>query len=253
MILTVGATKGTCGVTTTAMALAAAAAEYGPAWLVEADPSGGSLAGTATSIETAPGLEQLGFDRVTVSGTVLGELAQGLGGVGVVVLPADPYRAWVTVAQPRSPWRDALRQLPGVVVVDVGRIFPETPAWPMVSIADRVVLVSAPTPMGLAATIAWRDEGGRVTSRPDMVVPEDVDLVVAFPAPKAYRTGMVFTAAELPAQLGPRFAGVVPWDASAVELLQRGADLRHRSLTSTGLAQGARASFAAIAQRVQAR
>lgn len=251
MIIAVGAVKGSCGVTSTALVLAAAAAEYGPAWLVEADPSGGSLVGSCPTLSPAPGLEQLGFDRVSVTADVLGDLAQPLGAAAVLTLPPDPYRAWVTVTQPRSPWRDALRQLTGTVLIDIGRIYPDTPAWPLASLADRVLLVTAPTPMGLAATAAWQDQGGRVTARGDALPAQDIDLVVALPPARAYRAGMVFAPAELPAQLGTRLAGMLPWDAVALENLQRGADLRHRSVAGSSLTQAARALVAELGARSQ--
>ena len=164
MIVAVGAWRG-MGASVTALALAAAAAVDEPegAWLVEADPAGGVLAGRVHLGQFAVGgLEQVAFpsERVAAIAT-LHEVSQRVGDVSVVAAPADPFRAFAC-HQLRVPWASSLRELPGTVVVDVGRLRVGSPAWPLLHIADELLLVCSPEVTAVVASHDWVRNGGRV-------------------------------------------------------------------------------------------
>ena len=47
------------------------------------------------------------------------------------------------------------------VVVDLGRLFPGTPARAVAGVSDRLILVAPPEPGALAATVEWIGRGGQ--------------------------------------------------------------------------------------------
>jgi len=236
VIIAIGAWRGT-GATVTALALAAAAAEHGDsAWLVEADPAGGVLAGR---VQLAPyavgGLERVAFPaerRAVVE--ALHEVSQRVGEVNIIAAPADPFRAY-SCHQPRVPWSSALAELPGTVVVDVGRLRAGSPAWPLLRAADEVLLVSSPEVAAMVASQEWVQLGGRVSPTEPGLEPDGSRIVVIdTPA------GVAFPRSGLMAELGSACAGWLPWEPTAVDLLYRGASLADRRLRKSPFATAAR-------------
>lgn len=245
MIIAVGSFRGV-GATTVALALAAACAEQQPegAWLVEADPAGGVLGGRVRLAQYAVGgLERVAFPTQRHTAVeALHEVAQPLGGVNLVASPADPFRAYAC-HQPRSPWIPGLRELPGVVVVDIGRIRAGTPAWPLVHAADQLLLVAPDEVAAMVASDEWLRAEGRV-SPADAGLQGQVCRMVVVASP----SGVAFPRAGLQHDLGERCAGWLPWDTTAVDLLHRGAPFSDRRLRKSALAQ----AVAVLAARVTA-
>ncbi|MSW21520.1 MAG: hypothetical protein F2873_11565, partial [Actinobacteria bacterium] len=138
-VIAVGSIKASGGATSTALVLAASAAATGEhVTLVEADPSGGSLLGWCADLDpSGPGLYEGVFQRDLAVGV------QRLGEFGVVAAQGDPWRISAALDRPRG-WRQLLDPLGGVVVVDIGRLFPGSPAAQIAGVADVVVLVAPP-------------------------------------------------------------------------------------------------------------
>jgi hypothetical protein len=240
--IAVGTVKGSIGATTTALALAAALAERHPTLLVESDPSGGSLAGTCPVLHPAPSLEAMMAERRDRAGLdQLLACAQTLGDVSVALCPAEPFRAHLVVGQPRSPWIDTLRDVDAHVVCDVGRVYPGSPSWPVLDVADLVLLVAATDPMSLAANVEWADQLGRVAPAVEGLALDVTSIVLVTPPGVGRARPSPAAAAK---ELGRRLAGLLPWDPASVDLLHRGASLRHRSLRRSALAASARALVA---------
>ena len=234
MIVAVGSWRG-LGATTTALALAATLAhESGEdAWLVEADPAGGVFAGR---VHLAPfaigGLERVAFptDRATAV-EALHEVAQTVGQVNVVTAPADSFRAFAC-HQPRLPWIPALRELPGTVVVDVGRMRAGTPVWPLVQTADQLLMVTSAEVSATVASDEWLRAGGRVSPSDAGLQGQRCQLVVV-----ESPSGIAFPRSALSSELGDRCVGWLPWDTNAVDLLHRGAAHSDRRLRRSSLVQ----------------
>ncbi len=230
MIVAVTSWRGT-GTTTTALALATSAARSADgAWLVEADPAGGVLAGRMhLATITVGGLERVAFpaDRCSVV-EALYDVAHQQGRLRMVTAPADPFRAYAC-HRPRAPWGDALTELSGVVVIDIGRLRAGSPVWPLVQRADVLLAVSSPEVSAAVAAGEWLRAAGRVApSEPGFagnarLVVVDAPCGVAFP-----RAGML-------AELGDACAGWLPWDPAAVDLLHRGATADDRRLQRSPL------------------
>ena len=240
-IVAVGSIKGAGGVTTTAIVYAAAtaAAGGGPVTVVEADPSGGSLLGWCGQLDAGFGLYEAVFDRARgVAG-----VAQRLGDIEVVVAQGDPFRISVALGRPRG-WQPILTEVDGVVVVDVGRLYPGSPAAGIVGIADVVVLVSPPEPGPLAATLEWAGRGGQFHADDTALDADRVKVVtVDVTARSRQRVDPNMLARE---HLGGGYVGHLPFDDQAVDLLYRGASLGHRSLRRTSLAGAAAGVAAAV-------
>lgn len=227
-MIVVGGWRGV-GTTTTALLLAAALAErMGEGWLVEADPTGGTLAGRipmpAWSIG---GLERLTFAD-PVAPVEVADVACRLGRLGVVAAPADPFRAhschWT-----HAPWRDVLDGLAGPVVVEIGRLFPGTPVWPVLERADHVLIVTSPEVSSAVSATEWVRTGGRMSPLdPGLATPARLVVVDA-------PSGVGFPSSALAADLGGSLAGWLPWDPPAVDLVHRGCRLDDRRLRRSAL------------------
>lgn len=145
-MITVVGTKGAPGATTTALLLAAL--WPGGGLVVEADPDGGDLAlqlpgPDGQVLPSAPGLAQLavdlaGLDKERIEACALATAA------GVPVVCAMPLAASMrqTIARHGKALADALAPM-GSVIVDAGRLVPDTPAVPLLTSAEAVVLVVA--------------------------------------------------------------------------------------------------------------
>lgn len=146
-IIALGSAKGSPGVTTTVMALAAAWPSERNVLVVEADPDGGILA-ARHQLATEPGLSTLAVtSRRSLTVDDISAHTQEVSPAGVSALVAPPAaehsrRALDLVAAPLG------RQLPLIddtdVLIDVGRFRPESEADPLIAVADAVLFVVRP-------------------------------------------------------------------------------------------------------------
>jgi MinD-like ATPase involved in chromosome partitioning or flagellar assembly len=179
MLIVVLSLKGSPGVTTFSVALAARWPAPARALLVEADPSGGDIA-TRFSLASAPGLVSLAAAarRSTEPGLVW-QHAQALpGGLPVVAAPPDTDRARAALSALTpdtgvSILRAVADRLEAAVIVDCGRIDPGTPAMPIVRAADVLVLLSRAHADDLAHLVLRLPAVGRWCRRPVLLLVGD--------------------------------------------------------------------------------
>lgn len=149
MLITVGSIKSGAS-TTTALALGATWPTDAAVVVVEADPSGGDVA-AVFGLEREPDLMSLSAAaRARHDVEVLSAHAQALpGGLRVVAAPPGAEQATGAVsvlARDTAPlWAAAARAEDLVVIVDVGRLDPGSPAHALVAAADAAVLVARPS------------------------------------------------------------------------------------------------------------
>lgn len=157
-ILAFGSAKGSPGVTTTVLALAARWPSHREPLVVEADPAGGdlvprltSLDGEAGGLRDTPSTVQLAASgRSGLSDHSLLEHLQRLPGPGEVralVAPPSPFAASTAVAAlVAAGFGDRLRGLAGLdSLLDVGRIDAASPSLNLVRWLGAVVLIARPT------------------------------------------------------------------------------------------------------------
>jgi MinD-like ATPase involved in chromosome partitioning or flagellar assembly len=233
VIIAVGCWRGT-GATTAALLIAAglAASDEAGAWLIEADPAGGSLAGRMQLPgHTIGGLERVAFPTERgAPADAFAAAAHSVAGLRVVTAPADPFRAY-SCHQPRLPWATALKDLPGSVVVDVGRLRAGSPVGAIVAQVDTLLVVAAPEISAAVSAAEWLQAGGR-TAPTEPALPDGKARLVFVEAPG----GVAFPRATLAAELGGQCAGWLPWDGPTVDLLHRGAPVTDRRVRRSPLA-----------------
>lgn len=140
--------KGSPGVTTTALAMAARW-PVGEASVVEADPSGGDLS-ARFCLPTSPGLVSLAAAaRHQTAADVVSDHVQRLaGGLPVVVGPVSAEQARAALSALGSRGRGVLQAAVGApdstVLVDAGRLESSSPALPLVRGADALVVLARP-------------------------------------------------------------------------------------------------------------
>lgn len=236
MIIAVSSWRGT-GTTTSALLLANCLAMRARdcAWLIEADPAGGAIAGRMQLAgQSIGGLERVAFPTERINPVdAFASAAHNTACVHVVTAPADPFRAHAC-HQPRLPWVSSLRDLAGDVVVDIGRLRSGAPTWPILSIADVVLLITSAEVSASVSTSEWMQACGRV-SPTDAGLPPDKARLLFVDVP----TGVSFPRAMLHDELGDQFAGWLPWEPATVDLIHRGAlpddrRLRRSSLIAAG-------------------
>jgi hypothetical protein len=241
VIVAVGSWRGV-GATTAALVLAACAAEHGDAWLVEADPAGGVLAGRLQmTSQCIGGLERVAFPtEAGDAAEALHAVAHRTGGLRVVSCPADPFRAHACHL-PRQAWARSLAHLPGTVVVDIGRLRAGSPVGAVLAAADVLLLVSSPEVCAAVGSLEWLQSSGVVAPGERGVgdLPARL-LVVESPG------GIAFPEHTLRADLGEQFAGWLPWRPAEVDLLHRGAEVHERRLRRSALVEAGRAVLAAL-------
>ncbi len=232
MIIAVGSWRGT-GATTTGLLLAACLAmrEESESWLIEADPAGGAVAGRMQLPGHAVGgLERVAFPTERIApAEAMAAVAHSAAGLHLLTAPSDPFRAHAC-HQPRLPWLASLRDLPGDVVVDVGRVRSGTPAWPILAMADIVLLVTSPEVSAAVSTSEWMQAGGRV-SPADPGLSSDKARLVFVDSPG----GVPFSRTMLSDELGDQFAAWLPWEPAAIDLIHRGALPADRRLRRSAL------------------
>lgn len=232
MIIAVGCWRGV-GATTTALLAATclAATDVAGAWLVEADPAGGVLAGRMeVPAHCLGGLERVAFptDRIGATDSFM-SAAHVIGNLRLVHGPADPFRAFAC-HQPRMPWAPALRDLPGSVVIDVGTVRAGSPVWPVLAQADVVLIVSSPEVSSAVAASEWVQAAGRV-SPADPGLLDASARIVFVDSP----VGVAFSRATLQVDLRTQCAAWLPWEPATVDLVHRGASANDRRLRRSSL------------------
>jgi len=241
VIVAVGSWRGS-GATTAALLLAACAAELGDAWLVEADPAGGVLAGRMhLPAGVIGGLERVAFPAQSGAAVAaFDSVSHRTGRLRVVSCPADPFRAHACHL-PRQAWAHSLRDLHGTVVVDVGRLRGGSPVGPLLAVADLLLLVSSPEVCAAVSSIEWLHAAGMVApgERGTGELPTRL-LVVDAPG------GVAFAEHTLRSDLGEQWAGWLPWLPVDVDLLHRGASTADRRLRRSALVSAGRAVMQAL-------
>ena len=195
-----------CGVSTSALALAATWPADRRVLLVEADPAGGTLA-AASGWPAEPGLVSLAAaSRRRFDPAVMWEHCQVLpGGAAVLAGPASAERARGALGM-LGDLAGHLASLDADVVVDCGRLDPGSPAIAVWEGADRQVLVVRPRLADLHAMAAWT-ETHATRREPIDVRPERrarVGLVVVGEGP--------YPDAEIAEALDVEVLCRLPWD-----------------------------------------
>lgn len=234
MLVGLVSAKGSPGVTTSALALAAAADD---GLLVELDPSGGSIE-VWTGAGGEPGLVRVasGLRRSAGPDAVIEHVVDVPAGVRAVLAPtAGPY-AESTVAMTRDRLTPALRDLAGTTtILDLGRWSRSQATAHRVSGCDVVGVVCTPTIDGVEAA-RWLVEPMQAQSSGQVVV------VVIGDRP--------YQAAEVAAAMGVPAAGALAWDPRGVgSLITRGAG---RAWARSPLARSARTVLSTLTAIVPA-
>lgn len=234
MIVAVAGWRGV-GTTTASLLLASALAsqsdaEVDAAWLVEADPAGGVLAGRLqVSAAALGGLEQLCFPPAGI-GVEPVAVAARTGSLSIVLAPADPFRA-DACHRARMPLVETLARLDSPVVIDVGRLRGATPARPLVERADAVLVVTSPEVSSAVSTVEWLQAAGRVSSLDPAIESADLSmLVVDSPC------GVAFPESTVTSELGERLAAWLPWEPRTVDAVHHGVAIADRRLRRSRLA-----------------
>jgi len=223
MLWVVAADKGSPGVTTTALALAAASSEDdGPAaLLVEADPGGGDLecwCGPLGAPGLLPAVTEL---RDRTSADRLADFSTpAVAGVDVVAAPTRAMPVGAALRAAGEGFAAALAAMAADVFVDCGRWLPSAPPVleAVVAAAEGVVVVCRPTLAGVEHASSAIDALGRIPTQTVVVL---------------VGGGRPYEPEEVAAALGVPVAGVLPLDPRGVTaLLERG---RSRALRRTGL------------------
>ncbi|GLY68751.1 carbon monoxide dehydrogenase maturation protein [Amycolatopsis taiwanensis] len=210
MLIALCSMKGSPGVTSLAVALAAQwpHADSTRRLVAEVDPSGGDLA-MRFGLPATPGLVSLAAAARRARGAaVVWEHTQILpGGAGVLVAPPGGLHARAAlhalISAPDGPLLHTLAREPGVVVLaDCGRVDSGTPAEAISRRADALVLVTGTQADELSHTAARLSELARWTPRPGLLL-----------------TGDGYSTAEVERELGVPAIGRLPHDPAAAATL----------------------------------
>ncbi|MGH3832392.1 MAG: chromosome partitioning protein [Pseudonocardiaceae bacterium] len=210
MLVAVCSLKGSPGVTTFSVALAARWPVPSRCVLVECDPSGGDVA-TRFGLVSSPGLVSLAAAaRRSGDPGLLWRHTQALpGDLAVVVAPpgADQALAALTALAPEGSGgagvlRVAAEATDTVVIADCGRVDPTSPVLPIVRSADVMLLLSRAHADDLAHLATRLSEVSRWSSRPGLLL-----------------AGAGYSAAEVSRELGVSVMGRIPEDPHAAAVL----------------------------------
>jgi hypothetical protein len=203
---------GSAGASTLAVAVATAAGGL----LVEADADGGELGARhgAWLNDEAPSLGSLlaALEAYPGTGSVEDHLHQLPGGARVALVASDAEAALDPVRRLVDDLEDLRRELAGeTLVLDVGRVRPDSPALMLAGQADALIAVVRPQVESLSCLMA----------RLPALLPRIQRLVVAVRGEGPY--ALADLRAAIAMQAGARIAVVgVPEDASGVQALSRG-------------------------------
>jgi len=229
MFVAIGSVKGP-GVTSTAVALAARWPTAPGPVVVEADPAGGDLA-FRFGHHRQPGLSALAAD--TRRGDHLPNLdayGQRLRlGVDVVFGPADPEAEQTVrlLAATGLPVLRAAATIRRPVVVDVGRLGWQSPAWPLAAAADVLLLMCPAGLDGVDAAACRRDRILAITG-----MRAEVRLLLCGDSR--------LSGDEIAGVVGLPVAGWVPFDAAGAAVVS-GRAMADRGWTRLPLLRAARA------------
>ncbi len=210
MLVAVCSLKGSPGVTTFCVALAARWPAPDRCVLVECDPSGGDVA-TRFGLASSPGLVSLAAaTRRSGDPGLLWQHAQALpGGLPVVAAPpgADQALAALAVLAPErcgeaGVLRRAANAPQAVVIADCGRVDPASPVLPIVCSADVMLLLSRAHADDLAHLAARLTAVGRWSPRPGLLL-----------------VGEGHSTAEVCRELGVPVLGRIPEDRRGAAML----------------------------------
>ncbi|MGH3609174.1 MAG: chromosome partitioning protein [Pseudonocardiaceae bacterium] len=209
MLIAVCSLKGSPGVTTFCVALAAQWSAQTRCVLLECDPSGGDLA-TRFSLASSPGLVSLAAAARRGSGPdMLGRHTQELpGGLPVVAAPpgADQALAALTALAPEgsgSVLPLAARATDMTVIADCGRVDPNSPALAVVRSAHLMLLLSR----------AHADDLAHLANR--------VAAVIRWsPRPALLLVGEGYSTAEVSRELDVPVFGRIPEDGPGAAVLR---------------------------------
>ncbi|WP_431953443.1 hypothetical protein [Actinacidiphila sp. bgisy167] len=227
-LVAVASVKGSPGVTTLALAVAAnwPAADPVRPLVVEADPAGGDVA-ARFGLPEAPGLTALAAAvRRNAAPHVVQECVQMLpGGVRVVAGPAGAQQAAAAVGLfADGGGFEALRGGPdetGTGLLDIGRL--QAPVMPLVQAADVLLVVTRGGVDALAHVAAQAGDLHGAAAR--------VELVVVGPTP--------YASSEIGAALGIERVHAVPWDPRTADVLSGRAGTGPRRRRPSPLARAA--------------
>ncbi|WP_285223213.1 hypothetical protein [Frankia sp. AgPm24] len=154
-LIVIGSVKGSPGVTTASLGLAAGwpmRPGGAPVVAVEADPAGGDVLGWYEL--PAAGLVAWAAQARSGRSGLSGYVQRLPGGVEVVAAPVEAAaaRGAVEVLARGGAVRAAADSV--TVVVDVGRLDPSSPAGPLLGAADVLVVLARPVPAELARVVA---------------------------------------------------------------------------------------------------
>ncbi len=146
-IVALTSASGSPGVTSTAYGLAVALGRRSgrPPLLIEADPSGGSMAlrfnlKGERSLATFAGTASRGIE----SG-MLNDHTQDVSGVACLTIPSDPLLARWALSRSSAMLAEAMIADQQLTVVDLGRFAADSPSLPFAQAADRVLVIAQPT------------------------------------------------------------------------------------------------------------
>ncbi len=208
MLLGLVSAKGSPGVTTTALALTAAAGARGSSLLVEVDPAGGDLECWCGPLGE-PGLLAVATDLARESDPekLLDHAVDAAHGVRALVAPTNEAAATATLVPIVERLGPALATLDSMVVMDHGRWSASHRAAGHVAAAALVGVVCRPT-LDSIEHARWLVESLRRVNRAVAVV------VVGGTRP--------YGPDEVGAAIGVPVAGVLPWDPRGVLALVEG-------------------------------
>lgn len=139
-----GSIKGAPGVTTTALAMAAAWPASRPLLVVECDPDGGVLA-ARRELAFEPGLVTLAAGLVRGTTAVADHTQQLSDTVRVITAPATAEQVHLSLRAAEHGLWEALTADGSDLVIDCGRLTASSPAVQLASLAERVLLLARPT------------------------------------------------------------------------------------------------------------
>lgn len=234
-MIVIGSASHEAGVTTTALALAAAWPLPRMPLVVEADPTGGSLAARHGSTPHSPHQHPVHgahCDPILSASTV------DIAGVPVITAPLHPHRARDSILKFAADQNrlSHLRDHPSwVTLVDVGRLGPDSPALPLVHAADLLVICVA--------------AGSRALADLEHQIPLWTSKI------DARRIAAVLVGAnqtcELHAVVGIPILGRIPRDQRAVAILTGRTPSSSRQLVTTRLGRAAVRLTSELAARLE--
>jgi MinD-like ATPase involved in chromosome partitioning or flagellar assembly len=225
-LLAVTYVKGRPGVTTTALGLAAVAPQQARPVVVECDPAGGDLmrrlelAATPSVVDLAAAARNTtrAEDPFT-AGTQEGKLGDVV--LPVVVAPAGGAQTRAALPELTRADRTVLRTPDRLVVADCGRLYPGSAAWPLVRLADVVVVMVRARTDELAHLREYLADLVDIGARPVVVLLAAGSVYPAAEVADVLTTYLVEELARDPGVLS--VLGPLPQDRKAASLL--GGDL----------------------------